>query len=526
MVKTSKTPPPFLDLGRYALHDAIASGGMATVHLGRMATSAGVTRTVAIKRMHPHLLAEGDFASMFLDEARLAMRIQHPNVVGTFDVIQTETELLLVMDFVLGESLDKLFRRARSERRTPPVRVVCSVLAGVLAGLHAAHEARDEGGAPLEIVHRDVSPQNVLVGVDGVPRVVDFGVAKAAGRLHTTQQGQIKGKLAYMAPEQLTMARLDRRVDVFAAAAVLWEGLAGQRLFGAENPGATVANVLDKPIAAPSTQNADVPAAVDAIVLAGLSRHPDLRIATAREMAVALERACPPATPREIGEWVEREAGDALRTRAALVAEVESRSSSQASTVHERVVPGGPRARAPEAAAPRSPARPAAEGDTSTESVVAEAAGAPAPGRWSRARIAVVVAAALLPITTLLARVSTGARGEVPPIVEQAAPPSASDDRSLSAASPSDEATSATAAPVQGGASAIATAASAGASAGAAPALAHAISPGAAAPGATAARTSAAHPSPPHPPLPRKPDCRNPFTLGAGGIRVPRPECF
>jgi serine/threonine protein kinase len=223
VVKTNQTPPAVLDFGRYALHDAIASGGMATVHLGRMGTTAGVTRTVAIKRMHPHLLAEPDFASMFLDEARLAMRIQHPNVVGTFDVIATETELLLVMDFVLGESLDRLLRRARATRQPPPVRVICSVLAGVLTGLHAAHEARDEGGAPLDIVHRDVSPQNVLVGVDGVPRVVDFGVAKAAGRLHTTEEGQIKGKLAYMAPEQLTMARLDRRVDVFAAAAVLWE---------------------------------------------------------------------------------------------------------------------------------------------------------------------------------------------------------------------------------------------------------------------------------------------------------------
>jgi serine/threonine protein kinase len=478
VVKTNQTPPAVLDFGRYALHDAIASGGMATVHLGRMGTTAGVTRTVAIKRMHPHLLAEPDFASMFLDEARLAMRIQHPNVVGTFDVIATETELWLVMDFVLGESLDRLLRKARATRQPPPVRVICSVLAGVLAGLHAAHEARDEGGAPLDIVHRDVSPQNVLVGADGVPRVVDFGVAKASGRLHTTEDGQIKGKLAYMAPEQLTMAKLDRRVDVFAAAAVLWEGLAGQRLFGADNPGATVANVLDKEIAPPSAHNAEVPAAVDAIVLRGLSRHPDLRFATAREMAVALEQASPPATPREIGEWVQREAGESVAARAALVAEVESRSSWLSGAVHERIA----RSVVP------------APSDTLTESAVGAVGPSPAR-RGSRRWVVTGAALASLLVTTLvLSRISAGARDAPSP------PPAPRDSASaampVSMTTASSEVTTPSSAP--------------------APSFA-----------ANAGRTSSApRPPAPHPSLPRKPDCRNPFTLTAGGIRVPRPECF
>jgi serine/threonine protein kinase len=477
VVKTNQTPPAVLDFGRYALHDAIASGGMATVHLGRMGTTAGVTRTVAIKRMHPHLLAEPDFASMFLDEARLAMRIQHPNVVGTFDVIATETELLLVMDFVLGESLDRLLRRARATRQPPPVRVICSVLAGVLAGLHAAHEARDEGGAPLDIVHRDVSPQNVLVGVDGVPRVVDFGVAKAAGRLHTTEEGQIKGKLAYMAPEQLTMARLDRRVDVFAAAAVLWEGLAGQRLFGADNPGATVANVLDKEIAPPSAHNAEVPSAVDAIVLRGLARHPDLRFATAREMAAALEQASPPATPREIGEWVQREAGESVTARAALVAEVESRSS--ASAVHERI-------------ARRVAAAPS---DTVTESGVAQAVGPSLARRGSRRWVAAGGALASLLVTTLvLSRISAGARDA--PVPRPAPSDSASAVLPASTAAPPSEVATSPRAPAPSSA-------------------------------ANTDRTpTAPRPQAPRPSLPRKPDCRNPFTLTAGGIRVPRPECF
>jgi serine/threonine-protein kinase len=479
VVKTSRIPPAVLDFGRYALHDAIASGGMATVHLGRMVTTAGVTRTVAIKRMHPHLLAESDFAAMFLDEARLAMRIQHPNVVGTFDVVATETELLLVMDFVLGESLDQLLRKARATGPAPPVRVICSVLAGVLAGLHAAHEARDEGGAPLDIVHRDVSPQNVLVGVDGVPRVVDFGVAKAAGRLHTTEEGRIKGKLAYMAPEQLAMAKLDRRVDVFAAAAVLWEGLAGQRLFGADNPGATVANVLDKEIPPPSVHNADVPAAVDAIVLRGLSRHPDLRFATAREMAMALEQASPPATPREIGEWVQREAAESVTARAALVTDVESRSASPSSGVKARV-------------ADRIEAAPS---DVVTESAVAQPAGNPSARGASRRWVVMGAALASLLITTLvLSRLSAGAHD--PPSPRSAASVSVSTGTTAIPAALSVEGPAPPGAPMT-------------------------------APTASPDRTSAA-PRPPasRPSPPRKPDCRNPFTVTGGGIRVPRPECF
>jgi hypothetical protein len=506
VVKTSQTAPAALHFGRYALHDAIASGGMATVHLGRMATTAGVTRTVAIKRMHPHLLAEADFASMFLDEARLAMRIQHPNVVGTFDVISTDAELLLVMDFVLGESLDRLLRRARGAERSPPVRVVCSVVAGVLAGLHAAHEARDEDGRPLDIVHRDVSPQNVLVGIDGVARVVDFGVAKAAGRLHTTEQGQIKGKLAYMAPEQLTMTKVDRRADVFAAAVVLWEGLAGQRLFGADNPGATVANVLDKEIVAPSTRNAEVPAAVDAVVLRGLSRHPDLRFASAREMAVALEQACAPATPREIGEWVEGEAGEAVRARAALLARVESRSSSQASAVHDRSATVEALAARASIVGERPPA-PRADadgdtlGDTLTNSSVAEAAAASLGGRGPRRRrvVMAVGSTSLLLAALVLTRISARARDVPPPnVATHPGPPlPALDD--AAAATPS------IMAPAPSGIT-LAAAPPSGETAG--------------------KRSPAPHPAAAHPSAPHKPDCRNPFTVAAGGIRVPRPECF
>ena len=196
-------------VGRYALFDEIASGGMATVHLGRLLGPSGFARTVAIKRLHPQFAKDPEFVAMFLDEARLAARIRHPNVVSTLDVVARRRRAL---------PRDGVRRRASRSRGSREVaratasdrsrcRSSARSIAGVLHGLHAAHEATSERGEPLGIVHRDVSPQNVLVGVDGVARVLDFGVAKAAGRVQTTRDGQIKGKLAYMAPEQLTGKR-------------------------------------------------------------------------------------------------------------------------------------------------------------------------------------------------------------------------------------------------------------------------------------------------------------------------------
>src|SRR5262249_30807867 len=162
---------------------------MATVHFGRLLGPVGFSRTVAIKRLHAHFAADPEFVSMFLDEARLAARIRHPNVVPTLDVVATAGELFLVMDYVPGETLSRLIAASNAQRRWIPLPIAAAMACGVLHGLHAAHEAKSERGAPLGIVHRDVSPQNLLVGTDGVPRVLDFGVAKAAGRLQTTRDG-------------------------------------------------------------------------------------------------------------------------------------------------------------------------------------------------------------------------------------------------------------------------------------------------------------------------------------------------
>jgi len=312
-------------IGRYVLHDEIASGGMATVHLGRLLGSAGFARTVAVKCLQPGMTKDPEFVSMLLDEAHLASRVRHPNVVQTLDVVSIEGDIFLVMEYVHGESLARLLQSLASTGERMPLPVVVGVMAGMLFGLHAAHEATTEQGEPLGIVHRDVSPQNLLVAADGIARVLDFGVAKAASRLQSTGDGQLKGKLRYMAPEQLRSRPVDRRSDVFAAAAVLWECLTGRRLFDGPDPGAIVTKILMHDVPAPSKIGAGVPEALDAITLRGLAADPAERFLTAREMAVALERAVTPATAREVGEWVEQVAGDALKRRAALVSAIEGK---------------------------------------------------------------------------------------------------------------------------------------------------------------------------------------------------------
>jgi len=314
-------------VGRYSLHGKLASGGMAAVYLGRLVGPIGFSRTVAIKRMHPHLTEDPEFVSMFLDEARLAARVRHPNVVATLDIVAEAGELFLVMDYVQGETLARLLGTTSKRGKRVPVPVVAAVLSAILLGLHAAHEAKDEQGQPLGIVHRDVSPQNVIVGVDGVARVLDFGVAKAVGRLQSTREGQLKGKLAYMAPEQIRGREATRRTDVYAASVVLWEALAGRRLFRDDNEGALLHRILEDPVQGPGTLATGVPEALDAIVLRGLAREPDDRFATAREMAAAIEAAVPLASASVVGAWVEEMAPGAIAEQAARVLEIESARS-------------------------------------------------------------------------------------------------------------------------------------------------------------------------------------------------------
>lgn len=307
----------------------IASGGMATVHLGRLVGLVDFSRTVAIKRLLPHVAKDPAFVSMFLDEARLAASIRHPNVMPTLDIVTDGDELLVVMEYVPGESLSRLITAGKDADKTVPFPFALSIITQVLHGLHAAHEARDRRGNALEIVHRDVSPQNVLVGTDGVARLLDFGIAKAASRVQNTTDGQIKGKLAYMSREQLQQGKVDRRADIFAASIVLWELLAGERLFATSEAGATIARILEGKVEPPShaKKATDFPRALDAIVLRGLATDPAARFQTAEEMATALEKVMDPPRAREIGAWVEETAAIALRQRAAIVEGVERTST-------------------------------------------------------------------------------------------------------------------------------------------------------------------------------------------------------
>ena len=303
--------------GRYVMFGRIGSGGMAHVHLGQHVGPMGFCRTVALKRLLPQFVHDPDFVAMFLDEARLAARIQHPNVVSTLDVAMAPDELILVMDYVHGETVAELVRRAGDEPLAPEL--VTALMTDALYGLHAAHEATDASGAPLFVVHRDVSPQNILVGTDGVARVLDFGIAKANQRSRVTQDGRIKGKLKYMAPEQIRANDVDRRADVFAAAVVTWELLTGERLFDFDDAAAVLHHILNAPRVAPSEVAGLESSVLDEVVLRGLSPDPAHRFESALDMANALEKACTPASHAEVGAWVTRAAGPLLKRRAALV---------------------------------------------------------------------------------------------------------------------------------------------------------------------------------------------------------------
>jgi serine/threonine-protein kinase len=289
---------------------------------------------VAIKSMHPQLAKDPSFRAMFVDEANLTARIRHPNVVPTLDIVSSATRLLIVMEYVEGVSLSVLLRAARAQNRKLPVPVVVTIMKDLLEGLHAAHELADDHGQPLNVVHRDVSPQNVLVGVDGISRVVDFGVAKAAGRSYHTQTGEIRGKVGYMAPEQMFGEAVDRRVDVYAAGVVLWESLAGDRLFNAPTDAALVLLVMQKSITAASLARGEhLPDGLDDMIRQALSHDIPARFATTLEMMNRLVAIVPPASREEVSRIVRELAPQELELRSSYVKQSSSPSSLDVNTL-------------------------------------------------------------------------------------------------------------------------------------------------------------------------------------------------
>jgi len=320
--------------GRYEILAEIGAGGMATVQYGRLHAPHGFVRSVAIKRLHAQFAKDPDFVRMFIDEARVSARLSHANIVATLDIIDAPGELALVMEYVHGESLWNLLRLAAKAGQPVPVRIAAALATAVLHGLSAAHEATNERGEALGIVHRDVSPHNILVGSDGIARLIDFGVAKAVGRLRTTPSGEVKGKLLYMAPEQLGASYVDQRADVYGAAAVLWETLTGVSLYDdAQNEPALIHAVLLGRIEAPSRRRPEITPELDGIILQGLARDPAARFETARDMALALERHVGIASQSELAEWLHGLAGPQLAARARLIAQAQAHTSDASTRV-------------------------------------------------------------------------------------------------------------------------------------------------------------------------------------------------
>ncbi len=319
-------------IGRYHLHRQIARGGMARIHIARALGAGSFSRIVAAKRLDPQLACDDEFVEMFLDEARVASKIRHRNVVPVLDVVTLDGEVIMVQELVHGAPLHKLFSRAQKARTRIPIPIAVSIAAQTLAGLHAAHEAVDETGHALEIVHRDVSPQNIMISTDGSARLLDFGVAKTAAAAHVTRSGTFKGKLAYSSPEQLD-GRVTRQTDIYALAVVLWELVVGERMHVGRSEAEVFASIM----------KSTPPRVSDALAFADLDRDAwrdiqalapildkafarDLadRYATAADMEQALLAAVAPAPLAAVAAWMRTLAQDLVDHTEQLIAEEEA----------------------------------------------------------------------------------------------------------------------------------------------------------------------------------------------------------
>jgi eukaryotic-like serine/threonine-protein kinase len=302
-------------IGRYEPLLPIGTGGMATVYLARAPIADGVSREVALKLVHPHLRASEAAARELVEEAKLAARIVHPNVVAVREVGEDALGIYLVMDYVEGATLARLVRAAAARERELPLPILLRILVDALAGLHAAHELRSEDGTPLGLVHRDFSPQNVLVGLDGVTRLTDFGIARAATRANVTSTGLVKGKLGYLSPEQAQGLPLDRRSDVWAAGVVAWELFAGRRLHAPDaEPVATMLKIAGETPPRLSSLRPELPPLLDQAIATALSLEPGRRWPSAAELGAALA-GLGAAEAEEVGDFVRDLCGDELRAR-------------------------------------------------------------------------------------------------------------------------------------------------------------------------------------------------------------------
>jgi serine/threonine-protein kinase len=275
--------------GRYELLRKLAAGGMGQVYLARQKGPVGFQKLLVVKRLLPHLSEDDEFIQMFLDEARIAALLNHPNIAQIYDLGEVDGTYYIAMEYVHGEAISDVLKRALQRRGAMPIAFKCRVIADAAAGLDAAHHARSPSGRKLALIHRDVSPQNVLVGFNGSVKIIDFGVAKAANKFSQTNVGQIKGKHAYMSPEQARGEPLDNRSDVFGLGTVFYEILTNTRLFKRESEMATLKAVVGAKVTPPSEVAPGIPKALDAVVLKALARNREERFATAGDMQLAIE---------------------------------------------------------------------------------------------------------------------------------------------------------------------------------------------------------------------------------------------
>src|SRR5262245_52075383 len=295
-------------VGKYRIVLPLGQGGTADVYLAVAEGPSGFQKLVVVKVLRKSLASDNDFRLMFLSEARLAARLHHQNVVQTNEVIEVDGAPVLVVEYLDGQPLSQVIVRGKQGGFSLAMQL--RVLADALAGLHAAHELADFDGTPLGVVHRDVSPHNVFVTVEGHAKVLDFGIAKLERSLVETEVGTVKGKLRYMAPEQIAGDKLDRRADVYAAGVILWEALTGERMWKSSAEPEIRNRVLAGDLPMPESVRSDVPAPLARICRRALSRAPGDRYATARQLADALEAALPEpgraAAPRQLGAAIAR----------------------------------------------------------------------------------------------------------------------------------------------------------------------------------------------------------------------------
>lgn len=296
-------------LGGYELIERVGRGGMASLYLARRAGARGFVRPVAVKVVHAHLLEDSNFVEMFIDEANVCSRLSHPNLVHVEELVEADGALFLVMEFVEGCSLGKLLNHARRQRQRLPVPLVVHMIAKAADGLHAAHEIRGDYDEPLELVHRDVSPSNLLLSRRGNLKIIDFGIAKFSSRQHHTRAQKLKGKVAYMSPEQINREDVDRRSDIYSLGVVLWETLANRRAYRAKDDVALLQQVMTRAIPPIESLRDDLPDELIATLEQALAPDPSARFETAHEMWHSLMAAVPEAslvTSKDVGEYVRR----------------------------------------------------------------------------------------------------------------------------------------------------------------------------------------------------------------------------